>query len=518
MKVLLDGGDLDRTAVARFDAEAKAASGLHHPNLAGIHDYGVTDNGAPYVVMDFVDGVPLSQRLLKGPLPQDEALKLFIQICTGLEFAHAKNIVHRDIKPSNIMISAEGQNAEVRIVDFGIAKELRPAGTNNPALTQTGEVIGSPQYMSPEQCTGSLIDARTDIYSLGCTMFESLTGKPPFTADNVIQVIFKQVNERPALFKTIAPGIKISSSLERIVMQALEKEPENRYQTASDIKRDLELVAEGKNPVKEVSTARRTVRGAAKFTKILVGLSLVAAVTIGAVMLAFNDQWNPAVPWVAKYQAAKQQMSVGNRSEAEVYYKQALELAPKGQADSGNIENILLELSRVQGDTNQHEQAIASLTKALALSTARPEGSVSTAHIQDQLAQEYLDTRQYEAAEKAARIAVDLKTKVYGVNNWFTGHSVSRLTIALRHLRRYDQAEKYARQLVEIETHLFPKQDNVELADAYRTLGNALTDQGKKAEALTNLRKALTIQIKLNGPGHPSVQQLDAQIDFMDAK
>src|SRR6185437_16032779 len=211
LKMLPSKNGLDRDVVARFDLEAKAASGLHHPNLAGIHDYGTTDDGSPYLVMDFVEGVSLQQYIAgKDALPQDETLNIFIQVCDGLDYAHRKRIVHRDIKPSNIMISGSADKPVACVVDFGIAKEVS-SDEKTSGLTHTGMLLGSPQYMSPEQCSGQKVDNRTDIYSLGSAMFEALTGQPLFAAEGPMQVMYKHLNERPPLFKALASARNIGS-------------------------------------------------------------------------------------------------------------------------------------------------------------------------------------------------------------------------------------------------------------------------------------------------------------------
>lgn len=252
---LLNKGDFDKRDVDRFNEEAKTASGLHHPNVVAITDH-ASHEGAPYVVMEFAEGENLEQILEKGPIPQPVALEIFIQICEGLAYAHSKRVVHRDLKPSNIVVARQPNGKlQAKLVDFGIAKSLEANAAN---LTQNGMIVGTPGYMSPEQCTGNKLDHRSDIYSLGCVMFEALTGKPLFEGANNMQVIFKHINERPPLFKAVAPeGVQIKPELERVVMQALEKEPENRYQRCEDLEKDLALVLAGKNPVKETSQARK---------------------------------------------------------------------------------------------------------------------------------------------------------------------------------------------------------------------------------------------------------------------
>ncbi len=174
---MLQMNNATEVSVRRFQQEAQALAGLNHPNLVKVFALGVTDFGQPFMVMEFLDGIGLDALVRdNGRLPVERALSIFDQVCCGLEYVHDFGILHRDLKPSNIMLS--GAEQKVKLVDFGIAKIMDKTATK--ALTQTGEVFGSPLYMSPEQARGMPTDARSDIYSLGCVMYELLSGVPPF--------------------------------------------------------------------------------------------------------------------------------------------------------------------------------------------------------------------------------------------------------------------------------------------------------------------------------------------------
>jgi serine/threonine-protein kinase len=231
-------------ALKRFQVEAQAASCLSLPNILTIYDFGLTDEGQPYMVMDYLEGSSLGDIIEEeGHLAAARALNIFTQVCAGLSHAHQKGIIHRDLKPSNIMLVTFGDQKDfVKIVDFGIAKLLRQNEGGGEQLTKTGEVFGSPLYMSPEQCKGKQLDARSDIYSLGSVMYRSLTGSPLFEGDEVIEFLFKQVSEMPQPFRVICPGLRIPKKLEDIVFKALAKEPENRWQSMAALKDALEQV------------------------------------------------------------------------------------------------------------------------------------------------------------------------------------------------------------------------------------------------------------------------------------
>lgn len=226
----------------RFKIEAQSASKLDHENIVRVFDYGTTAEGSAYVVMEYVAGETLASKISLGPLPIGEALPIFIGIATGLAAAHEAKIVHRDVKPSNVMLSTKGgESGEIipKVSDFGLAKVLDLTEEQRGNLTQTGEVMGSPFYMSPEQCLGTPVDARSDIYSLGCLMFEVLTGKHAFTGDNAMQILMSHVHEgRLHVAKTLRQH-DVPQLLVRIIEGTLRIDAGERYQTMNDLLADL---------------------------------------------------------------------------------------------------------------------------------------------------------------------------------------------------------------------------------------------------------------------------------------
>jgi tRNA A-37 threonylcarbamoyl transferase component Bud32 len=248
IKVLHEDAVANKKAVLRFDQEAKAASALTHPHLVSVYDYGVTDDGAPYLVMDYLAGKSLAAVIKEeGRLDPIRALTIFIQIAEGIEHAHKKGVIHRDLKPSNVIITKTDREQDfVKIVDFGIAK-LMPAGlgAEENGLTQTGEIFGSPLYMSPEQCTGQQMDQRSDIYSLGCLMYETVTGRPPLQGANPVQTIMLHVQEDAPSIASTGNHIGLPPGLESVIMRCLNKAPSDRYESAEALMADLEKVRDG---------------------------------------------------------------------------------------------------------------------------------------------------------------------------------------------------------------------------------------------------------------------------------
>ena len=229
--------------IERFRREARAVAQVSHPNVVAVIDAG-EDGGRPYIVFEYVDGETLKQRIDRsGRLPLDEAAAYAIEVGRGLGAAHARRLVHRDVKPQNVLIDSEGR---AKVTDFGIARELEQDG-----LTKTGRVLGTTDYVSPEQAMGKEVDARSDIYSLGILLYEMLTGDVPFQADNLVGVAMKHVNEQMPNVQKVRPGV--SSALAAVVERATEKDADKRYPDMKAMLADLEAALEV-----EVSRAGRS--------------------------------------------------------------------------------------------------------------------------------------------------------------------------------------------------------------------------------------------------------------------
>lgn len=242
LKLLSAQSGLDPQRIMRLQQEANAVSYLSHPNIVGVQDFGVAEGGQPYMVMDYFDGVPLDEIIQKtGALEIDRLLNLMNQTCSALSHAHEKGVIHRDIKPSNIMVGVDEQGNElVKVVDFGIAKLTSDGNEPDMAkLTQTGDVVGSPLYMSPEQCLGQDVDGRSDIYSLGCVMYECITGNSPFRGATVLETLHKQMNLSPPPFSLSGKSDSRRRALEATVLKMLAKSPNQRYRFMLEVASEL---------------------------------------------------------------------------------------------------------------------------------------------------------------------------------------------------------------------------------------------------------------------------------------
>ncbi len=238
---------LNENSIMRFQREAKAASSMKHPNVIAVHDFGISKQGQPYMVMDFIDGKTLAELLAeRGAVPLPEAMDIFLAVCAALEHAHQNNLLHRDLKPSNIMLRDSADGYDVFLVDFGIAKAIdAESGGIAQQLTQTGEVMGSPLYMSPEQCMGKKLDQRSDIYSLGCILYEAVVGVPPHRGETMLETIFKHLNEAAVPLHDVRTDITFPDAFEDLVMRLLATHPEDRIQTISEVRETLLAIQAG---------------------------------------------------------------------------------------------------------------------------------------------------------------------------------------------------------------------------------------------------------------------------------
>jgi serine/threonine protein kinase/ketosteroid isomerase-like protein len=226
----------DPTVSERFHREARAAARLKHPNIVAIYDYGLLPNGGAYLVMELIEGRSLREEMRThaaqyGQMRPDRAASILSQVCAGIDAAHRQGIVHRDLKPDNIMIETSVDGTErVLVLDFGIAK-LKDREYVLQGLTDENIVIGTPNYISPEQCTGQTVDARSDVYSLGVILYEMLTGRVPFMSENTSSILLRHLQEPPTPPSRFRPGL--SRELEQVVLMALAKNPNMRFQSAT---------------------------------------------------------------------------------------------------------------------------------------------------------------------------------------------------------------------------------------------------------------------------------------------
>src|SRR5712692_9628254 len=235
VKVLRPSLAVDDVVVARFSREAKAASRISHPHAVSVTDFGEAENGVVFLVMEYLDGRTLKEIIRsEGPMPVDRVLEIIRQVAGALDAAHQQGVVHRDLKSDNVMLSEAKGGDWAKVLDFGIAKIQLPEGFHDADITAPNLVVGTPQYMSPEQCSQTQpIDARSDVYSLGVIVYEMLAGRVPFTGESPTVIMMKQVQEPPPSLRAARPQLPVE--IERVVARALAKQPAARYQTAGEL-------------------------------------------------------------------------------------------------------------------------------------------------------------------------------------------------------------------------------------------------------------------------------------------
>jgi eukaryotic-like serine/threonine-protein kinase len=426
----------------RFEQEAQAISALNHPNILTVYDFGVTEDNKPYLVVEFLEGTSLEEVLNEeGALESARVEHIFEQATSGLAQAHEKGIIHRDLKPGNIMLITVGDQKDfVKIVDFGIAKLVQESTEQNIGLTATGEVFGSPLYMSPEQCRGRKLDPRSDIYSLGCVMYHSLCGKRPFNAQDLPECLYKQVHETPPKFSEVAPELAIPEGLEKVVNKAMAKEPKDRFDNMTDFKQAIDAVEAGtplelsmppskptgtttvisteahgvhitagapkditgNTVVPEQSTPAQTATpkaaGPQSFTKNkkLIGIAIAAAVIViggGVAYLATNS---PTAQYETLMKEGKAAFATHNYHDAEVAFQNAINVSAKFGEDSAQRNEAVDELGQMYMNqkkydklyqlatqTNQVARCIASFSKEL--DALKKQGADRTAQAADLL-------------------------------------------------------------------------------------------------------------------------------------
>lgn len=356
----------------RFHREARAAASLSHANIVSFFDFGLTEDNLPYMVMDYVEGISLDELMQQGPLAYERCVPLFIQACDALQHAHDKGIIHRDIKPSNLMLVPQEDGSEIiKVLDFGVAKLLPRIDSVEPSqsLTQTGELFGSPQYMSPEQWAGQEQDARSDMYSLGCVMYETLTGRPPIRGSTIVETIYKHTHERPAPFKAVQPGIDVPEQLEAVIFKTLEKEPDARFPSMATLKRNLEFVpafaeAEKKIPAAQPKTESVITQSPGK--AVVIVAAMVGTILACAVGSLLAEQMAPEVTDAMQLRFAQlvhgdqsirliplletlciRATERGNKSEAQTWASKTVSIVARAHPDSWALANEQEHIARL---------------------------------------------------------------------------------------------------------------------------------------------------------------------------
>jgi hypothetical protein len=362
---------VDPDVVTRFFNEARAINQIAHENIVEILDFGHTNDGQPYFIMELLEGEPLSEPIARGPMDLARVALIADQMCRALEAAHAKGIVHRDLKPQNVQLVTKADGSlQVKILDFGVAKILASAEGLEAAKTRTGLLMGTPLYMSPEQCRGTgPIDCRADIYALGVMLFEMLAGRPPFVADGLGELFAMHMFQPAPSLADLAPGVP--EHLAAAVMKALAKEPNDRFRSMDELRAALaspgDLKRSEPNPTEAAARVVPLPRGG-KTPAMVAVLAMAATVACAALMASHR---RAAPPAASLSQAAPRTVSFRFESD------------PVGahlfDAKGNDLGQTPLEVQLSRGSTAQHYILRLAHRREIAL-TAVPDAN-RTLHV-----------------------------------------------------------------------------------------------------------------------------------------
>jgi serine/threonine protein kinase/tetratricopeptide (TPR) repeat protein len=543
---LIKAGMDTKAVVARFESERQALALMDHPNIAQVYDAGSTAEGRPYFVMEYVPGLPITEHCDKHRLTIKERLELFMQVCDGLQHAHQKAIIHRDMKPSNVLVVEHDNKAVPKIIDFGLAKATAQRLTDKTMFTELGVMVGTPEYMSPEQMDQreQNIDTRTDVYSLGVILYQLLVGALPFEAkalraaglEAILRVIREQEPTKPST-KIRSMGEASAASAEKrkekprslaqhlqgeldwITMKALEKDRVRRYGTASELSADIlrylrsEPVLAGPATtgyrIRKYAARHRLGLGvAAGSLVLLIGFVITQAVELHRITIERDratrerDRADRITDFMTRM------FKVSDPSEARGNSITVREILDKASADIDNgltkDPELQAQMMSVMGGVyyNLGLSSRAQLLQQGALEIRRrvlgPENP-DTLNSMNSLAVDLMNEGQFAEAEKLMRETLDIRRRVFGPENPETLNSMNSLATVLSREGRYTEAEKLMRETLDIRRRLLGT-ENPDTLSSTTFLAGVLSDEGHYTEAEKLLRETLDIQRRVLGP------------------
>jgi serine/threonine protein kinase/tetratricopeptide (TPR) repeat protein len=530
LKIIKAGMDSARV-VARFEAERQALAVMDHPSIAKVFDAGTTHSGRPYFVMELVKGIPITTFCDQEYLTPKERLELFIPVCQAVQHAHQKGIIHRDLKPSNVLIALYDGKPMPKVIDFGVAKATGQKLTERTMFTEVGQIVGTLEYMSPEQAelNNLDIDTRADIYSLGVLLYELLTGSTPFTAKQLRSAAFTEMLRMIREVEPAKPSTKLSGSaelpaiaakrklepaklarllrgdLDWIVMKCLEKERGRRYETANGLAMDVQRYLADEAVLASPPSARYRLR---KFMRRHRGPVLAAAII--AVLLVGGIAGTSVgflrADRLRQVAENKEQEARGEKAKAEASQQRAMDALAattdevieqllSGKPVLGLSEKAFLEATLRRWQTFAAEQGDSERARAI-----RAEGTLRVAHLRWKFGQYDARAGYEEAIKLYGTLAEDFPAAPKYRENLAVCHN--GLGILLRDVGQRSEAEMAYRHALVIQEKLtvaFPAEPGYgwELATSHKNLGILLRDVGKRSEAEMAYRHALAIQERL---------------------
>jgi eukaryotic-like serine/threonine-protein kinase len=529
LKIIKPGMDT-RQVIARFEAERQALALMDHPNIAKVLDAGTTDSGRPYFVMELVKGVPITKYCDEKHLPLRERLELMLPVCQAVQHAHQKGLIHRDIKPSNVLVAEYDDRAVPKVIDFGVAKATAQKLTDRTMFTEFGQVIGTVEYMSPEQAKLNQldIDTRSDIYSLGVLLYELLTGSTPFgrkrlseaAFDEMLRIIREEEPPKPSTRLSTTdelPNIAanrgseplklnrlVRGELDWVVMKALEKDRNRRYETANGLAQDIgHYLADEAVQACPPSAAYRFHKFARRNRAALATALLVSgALALGTVVStwqAIRATRSAQLAETARLAEAEQ------RTEAERQRQQAEANEKKAQSEAAKSQQVAQFLSEMfrgpspWGQRGYDTKLLLEIMDRAAdrIGTGLTEQPDIEADLRNTIGFTYWSIEEFEKSEAMYRRALELNRKTFGDEHPRVANSLTALALTLRDQGKRSEAEKLLREALAMQRKLLGS-EHPDVANTLRDLGLVLGKENR-AEAESVEREALAIRRRLYG-------------------
>jgi eukaryotic-like serine/threonine-protein kinase len=532
---LIRWGRYDNSLIHRFQAERQSLAVMDHPSIARVFDAGATPEGQPYFVMEYVPGVPITDYCDQKKLKVRDRLELFIKVCEGVQHAHQKAIIHRDLKPANILVSEVDGKPVPRIIDFGLAKALDAEAEGRSLYTQAGALVGTPGYMSPEQCDPATqdVDTRTDVYSLGVLLYVLLTGEPPFDARELKKKPFHEMLRLLREQDPPRPSTKISSAspetvsargmepkqlvnqvrgdLDWITMKAVEKDRTRRYGSPSDLAADLSRYLENE-PItarpasvsyrlqKYIRRHRYSVAVATVFVALLISFAVMQNIELHRIKRERDREDRIAEFMTGIFKVSDGGVKVGSKVTAQELLDKATNDIDTGLAKDPEFQGrMMYVMGRAYMNLGLYPQAQSLFERAIKVSGSvlGPEHK-ETLHIIGDLTWTLFEEGRLSETESMERKLLDTERRVLGPEDTDTLATMENLAITLCEQGRCSEAVKFAREQLDIKRHVSGPEDFYTLA-SMDNLAVMLARSQQFTEAEKLERQTLDIQIRVFG-------------------
>jgi serine/threonine protein kinase/tetratricopeptide (TPR) repeat protein len=502
-----------KAVIARFESERQALALMDHPNIARVFDAGCTAEGRPYFVMEYVPGLPITEYCDKHRLTMKDRLELFMEVCDGVQHAHQKAIIHRDLKPSNVLVVEQDNKAVPKVIDFGLAKATAQRLTDKTMFTELGVMMGTPEYMSPEQADQreQNIDTRTDVYSLGVILYQLLVGVLPFEEkalraagmEGILRVIREQEPPKPSTkIRSMGEASKASAEKRReepqsfarhlqgeldwITMKALEKDRTRRYGTPSELSADVSRYLRGEAVVAgPTTTGYRVQKFAARHR-----IGLVAAATSLILLIGF------VVTQTVELRQITRERDRANRER---------DRASRERDRATRIASFMTGIFKVSDPGEARGNTITArevLDKAsMAIDTSLAEDPELQAQMMSVMGDVYDNLGLYPRAQLLQQHSTEIRQHVLGPENPETLRSMLALALTIEDQGHFSQAEALERQTLDVQRRVLGP-DHPDTLNSMNNLANVLSEEGRYAEAETLYRETLPVRRRVLGPEH----------------